>query len=245
MVWSALSTFHSPVSGGGGNGVWSGIYVPSQSLPGITAGDLYGPGAQSRAAFAILNGIYAALQSRPNTLGIATNKTQVGVGVPDQLRQTLFFSFVHWVQSGFQGGISMLPPPASGAGRLQFIDVFPNAYQVGDGQNLPGAGVILRLGQAYLERYALKNSGDWYNDARALLSQVLTSMVLELDLSSAIVAKQRLPITAITPPPNYTGVGAITGLTSSDLETSNFYATNFSVTVQLKLNQQNQTFDLL
>jgi hypothetical protein len=150
--------------------------------------------------------------------------------------------------------IDVLPLPTtgenSGKGGVAVTDVFPNAAKLAADGEVPGEGIVVPT--ADLQRYGspdhatLDPTADsrlWFQAIGEYFGNELTTR--STSNASAIVGRSRGNTQPITLAPQATdSTNPTTGIASDDLNKISVFAHTYSVTIQVKLNQSTQTFEV-
>jgi len=242
MVWN-IAYFAAAVAAGAGNGVPAGLFIPIADLPGISpATELTGANNEKKVAFSISNALFTALDADTAKLGLAVTKpSPTGAGT-DRLNQAFTYAVTHMVNHA-ANSVGMVPAPGTGVGNVTVSDVFPTASLVAAEAALPGAGVVIP-NAVITAAGGLIPADVGAADARSWFSGLYQSMIQNLEPSTALVTATRSSATGLTPPANFTGTNAITGINAADLPLRSFFTITYTLTLQLALDQSAQTFDV-
>jgi hypothetical protein len=243
-----------------GNAVNDGVFLPIASLPGLTAAELAVGESdntkQGKSVYAVLNQLYAILSATTfNALGFSAAKASPsGVGT-DLLNQN--FSFTSQKLINFNNDtVGDIPVPTSGAnlglGKFSIADIFAGAVVVAAAGAVAGAGIIIptslltpytSLTQAGLVVSGVSDNRNWF---AALFDYLGNDLITRSStIASAVTARSASTISASAIPAAYTDATAPTsGILTADLPARGLVGKSYSVTIQLKLNQASQTFDV-
>lgn len=223
-----------------------GIFIPRSEITGLIANsELLSANRERKVAYGICNAVYEGLNALTNKLGIAATRPSL-VGAGDNKVNQQFTLTAQLMANHTNSAISPIPLPTGNAGKVSIANLFPTAADTagyGGGAETPGAGVVIPhtlvqgYGAAVPNNLATGDHRDW-------LIALYFSMLAQLEPSTALVTSARGNAVGVTPPANFTGANAVTGLVAADLPLRSFFSTTFSFTFQLALNQQNQDFDL-
>lgn len=222
-----------------------GIFVPRSEITGlISNNELLSANRERKVAYGLCNSIYEGVAALPNKLGIAVTRPAL-VGAGENKVNQQFTLSAQLMVNHTSGSVAPIPLPAGNAGKVSIGNLFPTASDTAayGGSTTPGAGIVIphSLIQNYGSAIPVNLAG---GDHRDWLVALYFSMLAQLEPSSALVTAARGNAVGVTPPANFTGANAITGLNAADLPLRSFFSTSFSFTFQLALNQQNQDFDL-
>lgn len=223
-----------------------GIFIPRSEITGLIANnELASANKERKVAYGICNSVYEGVTALANKLGIAVTRPAL-VGSGDNKVNQTFTLTAQLMVNHTTAEISPIPLPAGNAGKVSIHNLFPTAADTsayGGTGNTPGAGVIVPhalvqgYGSAVPANLATGDHRDW-------LIALYFSMLDQLEPSTALVSSTRGNAVGLTPPANFTGANAITGINAEDLPLRSFFSTTFNFGFQLALNQQNQDFDL-
>jgi hypothetical protein len=240
MVWN-IEYYPAAVAAGSGNGVSAGVFIPRTNLPGITtATELSDSNKERKVAYSVLNKSNDALNLITNKLGI-TNARSSAVGILDRINQT-FSSTFQFAANHASNTLSMVPLPTSNDGLVTIANLFANAEILVAEDDVPSAGIVIPT--ALITAHGGTVPGSITVDARSFLNALYASITLNLEPNTAVISVLRGTAVGFTPPTNFTGTGAITGILEAALPQMSFYSVSYSVTLQIALNQESQTFDL-
>lgn len=237
----------------------NGIFIPNTALPGFSTLELdtASPGKDSKFTLAFLNQLHTRInQATPRPLGVGMTKPNpVGAGA-NLVNQN--FNLVHTYALNHQfNTISSIPAANSGTNAnnfLAFVNVFPGSTIATIGET-PGAGVLIP--DTELASYGAVEVGSYEsgtslsNDNRLLLIGIARMLSQRLELknannpNSAIIQANRNTPTIFTPPVDFTAaINPTSSILSGELPLYSFMNIGYSFTVQLKLNDVNQSFDV-
>jgi hypothetical protein len=243
MPWT-IAYFETAVAAGSGNGVPAGIFIPQSNLPGILqAGELDEPNREAKAAYAIVTKVQDVLQGLTSKLGLSSSRSMSSTGVLDRISQSFLLS-CQFVVNHSTNLVSVLPLPNSETGKVSLGDLFP-AHELTTAEGaISGPGIVIPTALTTANGGAFPSS--FNADARSWLIAVYQSMILGLTPSDAVVSPSRGSATGLTPLADFTATtNPTTGISAADLPKMSFFSLTYSVTLQIALNQANQTFDLV
>jgi hypothetical protein len=230
----------------------AGLFIPVADLPGVDAAELDGTTAGSdKAVLALLNVFYNTLSPTAfDKLGISVAKPNPTGQGSDLIAQNYSMVVDYLVDHEAQA-IEMIPVPTTGTqdgvGAIALADLFPTAAAVA-AAGATTAGIVIPNDE--LAGYGAPLAASIPADARGYLSSLYHYIVGEADVrsadtASAITAKTRGAATGFTPPPAWTqATNPVSGIAAADLIKRSFFRTTLSITVQLLLDQETQTFDV-
>lgn len=237
----------------------NGIFISDGALPGFNSSeiDLASPARDSKFVLSFLNQLYTYISGASRKpLGFnMTKPNPVGAGA-NLVNQN--FSLNHTYALNHQvNGISSVPAAGSGTNAnnfLAFDTVFPGSVNVEVGDT-PGRGVSIP--EAELAYYGglpiggYSNSINLTGDSRTLLIGITRMLAQRIDLksannaNSAIVQANKNTPTIFTPPIDFAAAtNPLSGISAGDLPLYSFINVGYSFTIQLKLDDINQTFDV-
>lgn len=241
------------------SGCSAGVFIPRADLPGVAAGEFANAQStaskQSKAVFALLNQMYAVVSpTNFSKLGIAVTKGQPA-GAGEDILNIAYTATIQWMANSESKAISMLPVPTtgteSGKGDFALTDIFANAVKVAADDAITGEGLVIPT--ADLVPYGSASHGslniatgqdnrDWVAGLYGYISQLGIRTALS---ASAITAASRGTTTGVTLPAAATDTtNPTTGILAADLAKRSVFSHQYSITVQLLLNQVTQQFDV-
>lgn len=243
MVWG-IQYYPAAVAAGAGNGVVAGVFIPRDTgLPGVTAAAELGDANKERkVAYALATQIFDTVDPISNKLGLALTKpTPVGAA-SNRINQT-FTLTTQFMANHANNSVGQLPLPAGDTGKITLQQMFSEASIVAAEAAIPEPGILVpnTLITSFGGSVPANTNPA---DCRSWLDALWSSMVNQLEANTALISQSRGSATGFAPPTNFTGAGAITGLQSADLPFRSFFSVTYTMTLQLLLNQSNQTFDL-
>lgn len=230
----------------------AGLFVPISDLPGLDALELDGSTLGSdKAVLAILNAFYDTLSpSSFDKLGISVSKPNP-VGQGSDLIAQNYSAIFDFMADHETLSLDVIPEPVtgvnSGVGVVALADIFPNATAVA-AAGATTAGIVIP--NTEVGDYGAPVAASIPSDARQYLASLYHYIVSEAvtrtaETASGITAKSRGAATGFTPPPAWTATtDPISGVTALDLPKLSFFRVTLSITVQLLLSQETQTFDV-
>jgi hypothetical protein len=239
-----FSYFAAAVAAGSGNEVPAGIFIPRSDLPGLTSdAELSDANKEPKAAYSVANKIFSSLNGISSKLGLSVSRPNPTGAGTDRINQQIALSAQYMVNHA-TNAVSPLPTPGSGAGKVTVNQVFPNAAVVAEEGAISGAGIVIP--NSFITGYggsAVANVNA--ADARSLITAVMYGIVSTIATAPAVVAASRGSAVGLVPTADFTGANATTGLTADDLPLRSFFSLTFTLTMQLLLNQDSQTFDVV
>lgn len=239
-----FSYFTAAVSAGSGNEVPAGIFIPRSDLPGLTAdSELTGSSKEPKAAYAIANKIFSGLNGITSKLGLSVSRPNPTGAGADRINQQIALSAQYMVDHS-DNSVAPLPTPSGGAGKVTVDQVFPNAVVVAAEGAISGAGIVIP--NSFITGYGGSAVGNVNAaDARALIVALMFGIVSTIATAPAVIAASKGSAVGLVPTADFTGANAITSLTAEDLPLRSFFSLTFTLTMQLLLNQDSQTFDVV
>lgn len=249
----ALEFFESSVASP--SGASDGVFIPVSDLPGVVAGELAdAEPVNTKVAKALLGAFYGIVNNLPNNgLGVSASRATNSAGL-DLTNVSFTISpqiYVDYENKTFDA----LPVPTKGSnngiGQIAISDIFTNAEKVdsdgaisGEGFLIPSAEIKVygspshaNLAPATDIRLWLKGFAQWVSVDDSIPVRSGTE-------ASAITSKIRSNANTVILPPAATDAdNPTTGFESADLNKIAVLSHNFQVTIQVKLNQETQTFD--
>lgn len=228
----------------------AGILLPLNAFPGITQAELTDQNRsffESKFVLSYLLKVYSYISSlssadKPLSLSV-TKANPTGVG-DDLINQNFSTTFIYLADLE-NGLISSIPAFRS----LNLNDLFP-------GVSYPQAGNAAETTGILLPGQELSNFGLGFDYATGIVSDHALALAgmnhyimsrstrRSANDASAVINYNRGNTTGFTPPANFTtGANPLTRLTADKMDRYAFFSITSSITVQLKLDQQNQTFD--
>lgn len=237
--------------------VAAGVFLPVAALPGLLAAELAaGNARESKVVLALMNQMYEVLGSSSFAkLGFALTKgNPTGVG-PDLLTQSYGVT-LSYIANHADNTLSQIPSASTGTnanlGEFAVDDVFTGAAKLAAGANTGGAGVLVVTSelqsyggpaQADIGVVAGSDDREWF--AALTAYTVMQSTVRSANDASAITARSRGQATGgQIPAAYYAATNPTAGLSADDLDRLSLFTVAFSVTVQLLIDQEAQTFDV-
>lgn len=229
-----------------------GLFVPVDDLPGLDATELDGtPEGESKLIFAILNAVYDTLNPvNFDKLGFGVTKPNpTGTGA-DLINQSFGLS-AQYMANLADNTIGMIPVPASGTnaevGKIALTDIFPGADEIASGATSGGAGIVIP--DSEIGDFGAPTADTIGDDFRQYLASLYLWMIgsaaIRGSAPSAIVNASVGAATGFNPPAAWTAdTNPVSGIDAADLSRRAFFSRQFSLTVNLKLNQADQTFDV-
>lgn len=243
-----------------GTATSNGVFIPVAALPGIVStnsqSELNSPGiTESKVVLALLTQIYNKVRSLSSSLGFSVSKgNPTGVGT-DIVNQNYGASYTHAINLN-TGVVETIPLPTTGTnvgkGGVSLFYVFPGALKVNSGDAIDSAGIIIpsaeieALGGGNHASLTVADGADnrkWFNGFFGALVNTVSKK--SATVSSAIIAASRGTTNIFNPPAAFTDPSNPTsGIPANNLRNYVFITTAFSVTIQLLLNQETQSFDV-
>ncbi|NEP17823.1 MAG: hypothetical protein F6J97_13110 [Leptolyngbya sp. SIO4C1] len=246
------------VSGAGSEFATSGVFIPISDLPGVSAGefDIEATTAEKEAKslLALLNAMQLYLSITPNVIGISESKNSPSSNGADIL--TLNFT-AEWQKLANLSANSITVIPAAttganaGAAELAIKAVFPSAVYVNGGDTSTTEGIVIE--HAAMVAYGLSappsvtagaDNRAWFS---ALLEMMTNATLRDPDngVESAVITAASGGMGALAIPPSYYAESdPLTDIQSADLQQRGIVARSFAFSVQVELNQANQTFEV-
>ncbi len=228
---------------GAGNAAAAGVFIPVENLPGLLAAELDDDNVERKVAYSLSTLLHTKLSALPNLLGLSVSRPSPSGAAVDRINQQYSLTTQFMVNHA-SNSVSTIPLPVSNAGRLTLEAALGAGVQIVAAAGAVGAGIVLPNSLVTGFGGVVPGSTD-AADARSWLAAVYHGMVTGQDATNAaIVAATVSPAAGISPPANFTGVNAITGIAAVDLPLRSFFSKTYSLTFQLALDQVAQTFDL-
>ncbi|PNW40086.1 UNVERIFIED_CONTAM: hypothetical protein BEN50_15055 [Euhalothece sp. KZN 001] len=238
------------------SGASDGVFIPISDLPGVVAGEFANSdGTELKTAKAILGAFYALNNNRPsNALGLTINRNTNSGGLDltnNSFTLTPQFYIDHETKQ-----MDALPLPTSGdnsgVGGVSIQDIYPNAEKVAADGAISGEGFLIP--SIDIEPFGAPDHASlditadqrlWFLGLGQWLTTDSSILVRQASQASAITARSRGGTTAVTLPPVATEQSnPTTGLSASDLNKISVVSHALAITVQTKMNQETQTFDV-
>lgn len=236
-----------------------GIFIPNTALPGFSTLELdaSSPGKDSKFVLSFLNRLYTYINetglkplglnmTKPNPVGAGTNLVNQNFGLVHTYALDYRYSTINSIPIATTG--------LNANNLLAFNNVFSGSIPVTSGDT-PGAGIVIP--DTELVDYGAVTVGSYgsgtnlNNDNRLLVIGIARMLSQRLELksasnpNSAIIQASRNAPTIFTPPIDFTAAtNPTSGIPSADLPFFNFVNTGYSFTIQLKLDDINQSFDV-
>lgn len=239
-----------------------GVFIALTDLPGLTAAEIQpiSIGRESRFVLSFLNQLYRKVQDIINKpLGLSISKASpVGAGA-DLINQNFNLTQVYDINL-LNNIVDDIPTPTVGAnagfGEFRFDSAFPGSLNVllaGTNTGFPGvlipSSMILAYGGTFIGTYG--GSPALNLDNRALFAAIMRMIVDNVTLrtpttqESAVIAATKSNTTVFTPPAAFTTLpNPTSGLTSEQIKHHSFISVSYSITLQLKIDDFNQTYDV-
>ena len=236
------------------SGANDGVFIPIGDLPGVEASEFASSDPQelkeAKAALGILNAINNKLPNNALGLAITRNTTSGGLDLTNNA-----FSITSQLYADHESKtVDALPIPTigdnAGNGVVALTTLFPNGEKVDADGAISGEGVLVPT--ADIERHGAPSHANitiaddsrlWVQGFAEWISVNLT--VRGNTQQSAITTRNRGNTQAINLQAAATdSSNPTTGLSESDLEKISVFSHNYSVTVQTKMDQSTQKFDV-
>lgn len=231
-----------------------GVFIPVGDLPGVEDAEFAESEPQEvKEAKAIL-GILIAIQSKlpSDALGLTITRTTTSGGL--DLTNHAFTLTSQLYADHEDKSVSTLPLPTTGdnagEGGVPLDVLFPNSEKIEADGAISGEGVLIPTDD--LERHGAPSHTDitlsddsrlWVQGLAEWLSA--TSTVRSTSQESAITARSRGNTQAVTLQAAATdSSNPTTGLSSDDLNKISVFSHNYGVTIQTKMDQETQKFDV-
>ena len=238
------------------SGASAGVFIPISDLPGVEAGEFANvESAEIKTAKAVLGALFALTNNLPNNLlGFTAGRTTNSGGL--DLTNSAFTITPQFYIDHETKQMSALPVPSSGVnsgvGELSITDIYPNAEKLAADGAISGEGFLIPSGD--VEPYGAPDHASislasdsrlWFMGFAQWGSVDSSILVRTASQASAIVSRNRGNTQAVTLPPAATQTtDPTTDLSASDLNKISVVQHTFNLTVQAKLNQNTQTFDV-
>lgn len=244
----ALNLEYFPVPGITAN---AGIFIQVDELPGLTAAELDPSlaGRESRFILSFLNAVYRRIQDliiKP--LGLSISKASpVGAGA-NLINQNFNLTQIYDI-SLLSNTVDDIPHAVAGAnagaGGFSFNLAFPSSNAVlAAGSNTVEPGVLIPSS-------TLNGSLALNDDNRSLITSIVRMIVDNVDLrsptnqQSAVIAATRSNTTIFAPPASLTDpTNPTSAIPAEQLKHHAFVSLSYSMTLQLKIDDFNQTYDV-
>jgi hypothetical protein len=239
-----------------GTATSDGVFIPISDLPGVQVAELAGAEpVGTKESKTVLSLFTAITSSITNTvLGLSLLKAvPVGGGAEDLVNQSFTMTWQKLVNLNADT-IQNIDTPIDGAnagvGSFGILQAFPNAVKVAAAAAVAGAGVVINT--AGLTNYtslshASLNVGndnrDWF---AALFDAIATDSTLRgaTDVS-AVITRNRGNVGSLTiPAAFYADTDPTSNVLASELPQLGLISRASTLTVQLKLNQLTQAFEV-
>lgn len=250
----ALEFFETTVASP--SGASEGIFIPISDLPGVMAGEFAtGESNEKKVAKAILGAFFALTNNLPsNLLGFTAARTTASGGL--DLTNSAFTITPQFYVDHETKQMAALPVPSSGAnsgvGDLSIADIYPNAEKVAADGAISGEGFLIPSGD--IEVYGAPDHASvslandsrlWFMGFAQWVSVSPSILVRGATQASAVTTRARSGTQAVTLPGAATQTtDPTTDLAASDLNKISVVQHAFNVTVQTKMNQSTQTFEI-
>lgn len=238
------------------SGASDGVFIPISDLPGVEAGEFAaGESTEKKVAKALLGAFLGLNNNNPsNALGLAVSRATASGGL-DLTNNS--FTITPQILTDYETKqMSALPVPTAGAnsgvGDVAITDIYPNAEKIASDGAISGEGFLIPTAQ--IEPYGAPSHANvtiasdsrlWFLGFAGWVT-VDSSILLRGDSqASAITARNRGGATAITLPAAATAqTDPTTDLSSADLNKLSVVDHDFTLTIQTKMDQATQKFDV-
>jgi hypothetical protein len=236
------------------SGASEGVFIPIGDLPGVEASEFANADPQevkeAKAVLGLLNAINNNLPNAALGLTITRNTGSGGLDLTNNA-----FSITSQLYADHETKtLDTLPIPNtgsnSGVGDVSIDTLFPNAEKIATDDAISGEGFLVPT--ADVERHGAPDHASIVlsDDSRLWVQGLAEWLSVNLEVrtasqESAITARTRSNTQAVTLPTAATdSTNPTTGLSASDLNKISVFSHNYAVTIQTKMDQSTQKFDV-
>lgn len=238
------------------SGASEGVFIPISDLPGVEAGELAnGESTEKKTAKAIL-GAFLGLNNNisANALGFTVTRATASGGL--DLTNNAFTITPQFYVDHESKQMAALPVPSSGAnsgvGDITIADIYPNAEKIatdgaisGEGVLIPSADIAPYGAPDHASVSLAADSRLWFMGLAQWVSVDASILIRAASQASAITARDRGGTAAVTLPAAATAqTDPTTDLSTSDLNKISTLQHAFAITIQTKMDQTTQRFDV-
>lgn len=234
----------------------NGVFIPASDLPGVNAAELTGADSdalkQGKSTMALVEALVIGLAAAA-PLGLTVSKASPAGAGANLFNQGYTMQWQKVVNLS-DNTLGMIPLPTTGAnagnGGVAVSDLYPNAVPLASGAVAPADGInipaaeLASYGAPAFAGLNLAGGQDNRSVLAALFETLSSSETRSTTVESAITsAAKSTPASSAIPAAFTAGQDPTSGIAAADSRQRSLLSRNNTVSVQVELNPETQSFD--